>query len=89
MRLTLTTSATRIYFYMYGLHEFIPSGSFITGNPVPYNTDIRDLTSIHTDKNDVVINFGEPKVHIVTKTSEEARSVVNNIFKSIATDKTN
>ena len=69
---------------MYGLHEFIPNGYFIVGNPVPYNTDVRDMTYLHTDKNNVIINFGEPRVHIVTRNEHDAKTMVNNIFKTIA-----
>lgn len=69
---------------MLELSRFIPNGSFITGNPIPFNTDVRDMTSIKTDKNDVIIAFGDPKVHIVTKNESEAKQVVTSIFETIA-----
>lgn len=69
---------------MYGLHEFIPNGCFLTGNPVPYNTDVRDMTYLHTDKNQVTIKFGDPTVHIVTRDNKEAKSMVKRIFDTIA-----
>lgn len=69
---------------MYAVSEFIPSGCFITNNTVPFQSDIRDISNIYTSENDVCITIKDSHIRIVTRSKEQAKKVMKNIFNAIA-----
>lgn len=71
---------------MYTLTEFIPSGCFVTSNPVPVNYDIRDITSMHTDNKGVYINIKDSRIHISTKSKIQANKIIKDIMLAIASE---
>lgn len=71
---------------MYTLSEFIPNGCFVTSNPVPTQDDIRDITYIHAEDKGVYVAIKDSKMHIVTKSKEQAKKIVKDIMLAIASE---
>lgn len=71
---------------MYALSEFIPSGCFVSSNPVPMQDDIRDINFMAARDKDVLITIKDCQTRIRTKSKAQAKKIVKDIMIAIANE---